>query len=93
MDPANLSEPKQQASPALLLVGSADCVPVDRNGNKGRANETTAQIKSPDGKACLKFSAPSRGGSGLTMETCNTDPQNCVVKRCFYSDNLGDEMW
>ena len=57
----------------------ADCVPVDRNGNKGRANETTAQIKSPDGKACLKFSAPSRGGSGLTMEPCNTDPQNCVV--------------
>ena len=78
---------------AFASCRSADCVPVDRNGNKGRANETTAQIKSPDGKACLKFSAPSRGGSGLTMETCNTDPQNCVVKRCFYSDNLGDEMW
>lgn len=63
------------------------------NGNRGRANETTAQIKSKvDGK-CLKFSAASRGGKGLYMETCNTDPVMCITKRCFYSANLGDEEW
>ena len=27
------------------------------------------------------------------MEACNTDPANCVVHRCYYSDNLGDEEW
>jgi hypothetical protein len=63
------------------------------NGNKGKANETTAQIKSKvDGK-CLKFSAASRGGKGLYMETCNTDPVNCITKRCYYSESLGDEEW
>lgn len=41
------------------------------NGHKGKANETTAQIKSKvDGK-CLKFTAVARGGRGLYMETCN----------------------
>jgi hypothetical protein len=63
------------------------------SGHQGRANETTAQIKSKvDGK-CLKFSAASRGGRGLYMEQCNIDPANCVIKRCFYSANLGDEEW
>ncbi len=41
------------------------------NGHKGKANETTAQIKSKvDGK-CLKFTAVARGGRGLYMEPCN----------------------
>ena len=63
------------------------------NGNRGRANETTAQIKSTADGRCLKFSAASRGGKGLYMEACNTDPANCVIHRCFYSANLGDEEW
>lgn len=63
------------------------------NGNRGRANETTAQIKSKIDGRCLKFSAASRGGKGLYMEACNTDPANCVAHRCFYSANLGDEEW
>lgn len=63
------------------------------SGHKGKANETTAQIKSKvDGK-CLKFTAVARGGRGLYMETCNEDPPLCVSKRCFYSENLGDEEW
>ena len=56
------------------------------NGHTGKANETTAQIKSKvDGK-CLKFTAVARGGRGLYMETCNEDPPLCVLKRCFYSE-------
>jgi hypothetical protein len=52
-----------------------------------------AQIKSKvDGK-CLKFSAESRGGQGLYMETCNMDPSHCVTSRCYYSQSLGDEEW
>ena len=34
------------------------------NGNRGKANETTAQIKSAVDGSCLKFSAASRGGKG-----------------------------
>lgn len=77
----------------LLLVvgGRADS---GENGNRGRANETTAQIRSKAANGqCLKFSASSRGGKGLYLETCNTDPPNCIVKRCFYSESLGDEEW
>ena len=56
------------------------------SGHTGKANETTAQIKSKvDGK-CLKFTAAARGGRGLYMETCNEDPPLCISKRCFYSD-------
>jgi hypothetical protein len=51
------------------------------------------QIKSKVGGKCLKYSAASRGGKGLYMETCHTDPVDCVTKRCFYSESLGDEEW
>eukprot|EP01052_Picozoa_sp_SAG31_P008512 SAG31_NODE_431_length_15775_cov_3.350663_14_plen_423_part_00 len=52
------------------------------SGHQGKANETTAQIKSLVDGRCLKFSAPSRGGKGLYLATCNTDPPLCIVKRC-----------
>ena len=63
------------------------------NGNKGRANQTTAQIKSKVDGRCLEFSAASRGGRGLYMESCNSDPDMCIHHRCYYSASLGDEEW
>ena len=65
------------------------------NGTNARTNNphvTTSQIKvaqGTDAGKCLKFTTLQ----GLYLEACNVDPIECFYHRCFYSANLGYELW
>mmetsp|Transcript_50740 Transcript_50740/g.99422 ORF Transcript_50740/g.99422 Transcript_50740/m.99422 type:complete len:704 (+) Transcript_50740:1-2112(+) len=74
------------------LVDCDNCGSGSCDWNVKNANVTLSQISAvggPNDQLCLKFTT----SNGLYLETCNTDPPECQLHRCYYSANLGFEMW
>ena len=81
------------ASPPSL--GSCTSAAAQSVWQVGRANATTAQIKTlEDPPRCLKFIGPSFGieATGLFLDSCNAEPPVCQQTRCA-SSALVNELW